>query len=819
MTGPVPSLPVDAALPDLLAALEAHACAVLAAPPGAGKTTRVPPALASAAWTRGGKIVLLSPRRIAARAAAARMASERGEAVGGFVGYRVRLDSRIGPVTRIEVVTEGVFTRMILADPALDGVACVIFDEFHERSLEGDLGLALARDAQKGLREDLRILVMSATLDAGRIARFLDGAPLIEAHGRMYPVALRHVGRDPHTPLEPQLAKVVTRALTQDEGDVLVFLPGAREIERAAEHLRPLMPSSVDLHLLYGALDPAAQDRALAPAPGGRRKIVLATAIAETSLTIEGVRIVVDSGLSRRPVFEPATGLTRLETGRASQASIAQRAGRAGRVAPGACWRLWSEPETRSMPAYDPPEILQADLSSLALDLADWGVDDPAALDWLDPPPRAAYREAQALLRALGATDDAGRITPHGRRMSGFGQGPRIAHMLIAGAERGLGRLAGRVAMLLTEQGLGGRSVDLRTRLDALARPEGQRARAVARMADALADRAGSPTDEVIDPMRAGVALALAFPERVARRRDGKPGEFVMANGRAAALDLTDALAKASFLAIGEAQGRAERARIALAAPLEERDVETLFADQIKVESEATFDLASRSVRSRRVRRLGRITLSETPVERLDSDNVAAALCEAVRIHGLGLLPSRDAMRQLQGRMAHVRTLEPDAWPDWSDGALVDELSNWLAPSLVGSTRLDDVDVVGALLATLPYDKRRALDALAPSRLRTPAGSDIEIDYAAEGGPTWSVRLQELFGMAIHPAIGAGRTPLIVTLLSPAHRPIQTTRDLPGFWRGSYAAVRADMRGRYPKHPWPDDPLAAEPTRRAKPRP
>jgi ATP-dependent helicase HrpB len=810
--------PVDLAMPDLGDALANGVCAVLVAPPGAGKTTRAPPFLAAADWARGRKIILLSPRRIAARAAAARMAAEMGEPVGETVGYRVRLESRVGPRTRIEVVTEGVFTRMISDDPALERVACVIFDEFHERSLEGDLGLALARDAQQGLREDLRLLVMSATLDAARIADLLGGAPVIEAQGRMFPVAMRHFGRDPHARIEPQMARAIARALADEEGSILGFLPGAREIERTADLVRETLPSGVDLHTLYGALDARVQDAAIAPAPAGRRKIVLATSIAETSLTIEGVRIVIDSGLSRRAVFEPGTGLTRLETGRASQASVAQRAGRAGRTAPGVCYRLWDEPETRAFAPFDPPDILQADLASLALDLAAWGVADPNTLAWLDPPPGGAYAEAIALLNNLGALDADGRITQHGKRLSAFGQSPRIAHMLLAAAARGQGRLAGRLAMLLTEQGLGGRDIDLRHRLERAAAETGQRARAAFRMADSLAERAGADARERIDGDALGGVLALAFPDRVAKARDAEPGEFLMANGRAAVLDAADALAREPFLVIAEAQGRAERARIALAAPIAVRDVETLFADRIERVEDAVFDPATGALRPRRISRLGRIVLNEGPGKRLTPQARTVALLDAVRTHGLSLLPIDEAS-QIRARVAVLRSFEPESWPDWSDAALLVALDDWLMPALARAERLSKVDVGEALLSALDYATRRRLDEQAPARLRTPAGSEIAIDYTAEGGPEWSVRLQELFGMARHPTVADGRAPLVVTLLSPAHRPIQTTRDLPRFWTGSYASVRSDMRGRYPKHPWPDDPLAAEPTRRAKPRP
>lgn len=807
-------LPVDAILPQLIAALESGNAAVLVAPPGAGKTTRAPPALAKgASWARAGKIILLSPRRIAARAAAARMANEMGERVGETVGYRVRLDSKIGPRTKIEVVTEGVFTRMILDDPELRGVACVMFDEFHERSLEGDFGLALARDAQSGLRPDLRLLVMSATLDAARIAALLDECPVLKSEGRMFPVAVRYRPRDPRAPLEQETAAAVRAALKADEGGALVFLPGVREIERTAENLRSgLQDSSVDIRPLYGAMSPADQDAAIAPAPAGRRKVVLATSIAETSLTIEDIRIVIDSGLSRRPRYEPALGLTRLETARASQAAVTQRAGRAGRVAPGVCWRLWHEGETRALPEFDRPEILEADLSGMALSLAAWGVSDPAQLTWLDAPPAPAWREAQALLRRMDAVDEAGRITEHGARIADLPLPPRLAHMVIAAAREDEALLAAQIAVLLTEQGLGGRSADLRDRLRRLESERGQRAQAARALAERLAKRA-SGARERVDPERAGDVLALAFPDRVAKRRGAA---FLMANGRAASIDATEGISQSSFLVIADTAGVAGRAQIMLAAPIDERDVERLFADTIETRAQLTVD-GNGAARGRRVRKLGAITLSETPLDRIAPEEMREALLEAVREQGLSLLTWSEGALQARARVALMRSIEGEAWPDWSDEVLLAGLDAWFAPALSGS-RLDDVDVANALLNTLDYAQQRRLNDDAPSHFETPAGSSLRIDYTAEGGPALDVRLQEMFGEAMHPSVARGRVPLSLRLLSPAHRPVQTTKDLPGFWRGSYAAVRADMRGRYPKHPWPDDPLAAPPTRRAKPR-
>lgn len=806
-------LPVEDVLPTLRAALVERGEAVLVAPPGAGKTTRVPPALLDEPWATG-KIVLLSPRRIAARAAAARMASERGERVGDTIGYRVRLDSKIGPKTRIEVVTEGVFTRMISDDPELRGVACVVFDEFHERSLEGDLGLALARDAQSALRPDLKIVVMSATLDAVRIAALLGDAPVIVSEGRMYPVSQVYRPRDPRAPLEQEVASAVRAALAAEGGSALVFLPGVREIERTAERLRAdLRDPSVDVRPLYGAMSPADQDAAIAPAPSGRRKVVLATSIAETSLTIDGVRIVVDAGLARRPRYEPALGLSRLETVRASQAAITQRAGRAGRLEPGVCWRLWSEGETRSLPAFERPEILDADLSGLALDLAAWGVSDPATLAWLDPPPKPAWSEAIALLTRLGALDDAGRLTAHGAAISKLPLPPGLAHMVIESKSSGETWLAATLAVLMTEQGLGGRSLDLADRVNQLERDKGRRAEAARNLARRISVAAGGGTGRN-DELASGSVLARAYPERVAKSRGA--GAFLMANGRAASMDMSEPMALAPYIVIGDTTGAAGKARILSFAGISAPEIEKIFADQIETRAAITVDAASGAVRGRRTRRLGRIVLSEAPLEKLSADEMKQALLDAVRDDGLALLDWDDAARSVRARVALMRELGGVAWPDWSDEALSATLDEWLAPAL--QSRLGDVNVAQALLNALDYEQRRKLDAEAPARFETPAGSSLAIDYEAEGGPALDVRLQELFGMDKHPSVAGGRVPLTLRLLSPAHRPVQTTQDLPGFWRGSYAAVRTEMRGRYPKHPWPEDPLTAPPTRRAKPR-
>lgn len=810
-------LPVEEVLPDLRAALAGRSEAVLVAPPGAGKTTRVPPALLSEPWAQAGKIILLSPRRIAARAAAARMAFELGERVGETIGYRVRLDSRIGPKTRVEVVTEGVFSRMILDDPELKGVAAVLFDEFHERSLEGDLGLALARDAQSALRPDLKIVVMSATLDAARIAALLDDAPVIVSEGRMFPVGHVYRPRDPRGRVEDETAAAVRAALAVERGSMLVFLPGVREIERTVENLRTSVSDpSVDIRPLYGAMSPADQDAAISPAPQGRRKVVLATSIAETSLTIDGVRIVVDAGLARRPRFEPALGLSRLETVRASQAAITQRAGRAGRLEPGVCWRLWSEGETRALPEFDRPEILDADLSGLALDLAAWGVSDPATLAWLDPPPKPAWNEAIVLLKRIGALDESGRLTEHGAAIAQLPLPTRLAHMVVLSAHTDEAPLAAMLSLLLTEQGLGGRATDLTIRLGNFVRDRSQRGQAARSLAERIWRRAGNAADADVPEHGAGGALARAFPDRVAKGRGD--GSFLMANGRAAALDVADPLARQPYLVVADVTGSAGRARIVSAVPIELEDIEAIFADEIETLAAVSVDPATGAVRGRRTRRLGRVVLSEAPLERMSGEDLQQALLGAVREEGLALLDWDDAALQMRARVAFMHALDAEIWPDWQDEALIASVEDWLAPSLMNRSRLKDVNVAEALANALPYDLRRKLDAEAPARFETPAGSSLRIDYAADGGPALEVRLQELFGQDKHPSIANGRVPLSLRLLSPAHRPVQTTKDLPGFWRGSYAAVRSEMRGRYPKHPWPEDPLTAPPTRRAKPR-
>ncbi|KLK94427.1 ATP-dependent helicase [Microvirga vignae] len=813
------SLPIDAVLGPLTASLCTHANAVLVAPPGAGKTTRVPLVLLDEPWVQGNKVIVLEPRRLAARAAAERMAQTLGEQVGETVGLRVRLGSKISRKTRIEVVTEGVFARMILDDPTLDGIAAVLFDEFHERSLDADLGLALALDAQGGLREDLRLLVMSATLDGARVARLLGDAPMIESEGRAYPVETRYLGRDPNRRIEEQVAEAVTRALRAEGGSVLVFLPGQGEIRRVETLLRErISDPAIDIAPLYGALDRGEQDLAVSPAKPGRRKVVLATSIAETSLTIEGVRMVIDSGLARVPVYEPNIGLTRLETVRVSSAAADQRRGRAGRTEPGVCYRLWEEAATGALEPFVRPEILAADLAPLLLDCAAWGVTDPSTLAFLDPPPAPAVKEARTLLQQLEALDGEGRITETGRRLRGLPLPPRLARMVLMAGESGQARDAADLAAVLVERGLGGDMVDLSERVERFRRDRSRRAEDMRRMADGWAK--AQPGSAEGAPRSLGALLTLAYPDRLAKAR-GKPGEYLMANGRGASLEAHERLAKESYLAIAEIAGGAASARILAAAPIAMDEIEAAFGDHIKQTDEVAFDRQARALRARGVRRLGALVFNERPLKVPATEEAARALAKGLVSLGLDALPWSRALAQWRERVMFLRKAGGEEWPDLSDEALTETAEEWLAPQLTGKTNLNDIgpDLLSeALRSLLPWNLQRRLDAEAPTHIEVPTGSQIAIDYGAEEGPVLAVRVQELFGLDRHPTIAAGRVPLILHLLSPAQRPIQITRDLPGFWRGSWAAVRADMRGQYPKHPWPDDPLTAPPTRRAKPR-
>ncbi len=798
-------LPILAVLPDLLAALRTDSNAVLVAPPGAGKTTAVAPALLAEPWCTG-EVLVLSPRRLAARAAAERMAALAGEAVGGTFGYATRMDSRRSAATRVTVVTEGIFVAGIQNDPELAGVSAVLFDEVHERSLDGDFGLAMALDAQAALRPDLRLVAMSATLDGARFAALMGGAPAIESEGRSHPLELRHIGRPGEGRIEDAMAVAIRRALSEADGGVLAFLPGVAEIERTAERLANL-PEAIVIHELHGSLDPAAQRAAIRPEPDGRRKLVLATSIAETSLTLDGIRIVVDSGLARRPRYDRAAGMTRLVTERASQAAVTQRAGRAARLGPGVAYRLWEEAATGGLPRFDPPEILEADLSGLVLASALWGVGDPRDLAWLDPPPAAAMVEARERLAALEAVDGDGRPTAHGRRIAAMPMPPRLAHMLLRAGEMGQGRIAAEVAVLLSERGLGGNDPDLETRLRRWRSERGTKATATRKLAERWAKLVGD--GGVAEGVE--VPISLAFPDRIARRRDASGEHWASVGGRGFRLDPTTALARAEWLAVAETQGAASGARVLAAAPIALTTIERLFGGRIETRRTVDFDPVTGGVTTLRERRLGALRLSSGPDAQADPAAVAAALLEGVRTHGVALLPWSAGAETLRARATYAGVP--------LDVMITERLDEWLPPLLEGRRRLDTIPpgaLTDAIRNLIGWDEMRQVDRLAPADFTSPAGSTHGIDYAAEGGPRVELRVQALFGLGEHPTIGSERVPLVLSLTSPAGRPIQTTRDLPGFWTGSWSAVAKEMRGRYPKHPWPDDPAAASATLRTK---
>ncbi len=863
MTRQLPDLPVTAALPRLLEALDKGNSAVLVAPPGAGKTTLAPLAMLDAKWRGDGRILLLEPRRLAARAAARRMAALLGEEPGGTVGYAMRMESRVSAHTRILVVTEGVLARMILDDAGMDGIAAVIFDEFHERSLDGDFGLALALDVQSALRPDLRLLVMSATIDGARVSALLGDAPVVTSEGRSYPVDIRYRDRAADTRVEDAMLLACRDMLAEETGSVLAFLPGQGEIERTAERLAGRLPSDVDVAPLYGGLDGKAQDAAIRPAREGRRKLVLATSIAETSITIDGVRVVIDSGLSRLPKYEPATGLTRLETVRVSRASADQRAGRAGRTQPGVALRLWRAEQTAALPAFTPPEILEADLSGLLLDCAAFGVTDPTTLSFLDKPPAPALAEARALLAELGALDGNGRLTDAGEAMRRLALPVRLAHMV---AEAGDAGTAAALAVLLTERGLGGTAIDLDRRLAGFRRDKGPRAQAARKMAERLSRSAAQATSHAPSPppltpphkgegdsdaqapntmpvdgvstlttpsplgggvrgggnpdvSSTGALLLLAYPDRVAKAR-GAYGRFLLANGRGAMLDLAEPLAREGFLVVADLQGRAQNARIASAASITEEEIRQHLAARLQTATETSFDVERRALRARETVRLGAIRLSERQLPSPTGAEADHGLIAALREHGLALLDWGKGPAILRRRLAWLRSGLGEPWPDMSDEALTEALDDWLLPFLSGEASLARIDaqaISNGLMSLVPHELQRRINELAPTHFSAPSGSSVPIRYE-EDQPVLAIRVQELFGLDRHPSIAGGRIPLTLELLSPAHRPIQTTRDLPGFWRGSWADVRADMRGRYPKHVWPEDPLQTVATNRAKPR-
>jgi ATP-dependent helicase HrpB len=804
-------LPVAEVLEQLHEALMRDSSAVLVAPPGAGKTSLVAPSLLDAPWLVGRKILLMLPRRLAARAAAERIATLLGEAVGGRVGYRTRLESR--PGSRIECLTEGLFVNRLIADPGLDGVGALLFDEVHERNLEGDLGLALALEAQQ-LRPELRLVAMSATLDGDRFARLLGGAPLIESQGRQYQVEIRHLGRS-DARIEDRMAAAIGMALREGEGSLLAFLPGVGEIECTAERLD--LGPGIAVHKLHGAADPAAQRAALAPSAA--RKVVLATSIAETSLTIDGVHIVVDSGLARRPRFDRASGLTRLVTERVSQAGATQRAGRAGRQAPGLALRLWEAGETRGLIAHDPPEILEADLAPLLLRLAAWGA-APGELSWLDPPPTAALEAARADLAMLGAVDDEGRLTAHGRRIAQLPLAPRLAHMLLVGAARGQAGLAADIAVVMEERGLGGDSTDLEDRLRRLPAERGTRAdqaRRLARRWAEAADRLAPPHDAPLLPT--ALLLAEAFPDRVARRRRA-PGaadataDYLLANGRGVALAATEPLARAEWLAVADAGGAGAASRIRLAAAIPPEALADWLAPRVEVRETLAPDPASGRLAVVRTTHLGAIEVARSRAP-ASPEAISAHLLAEVRTGGLERLPWPESERAARARLAFAAA-HGLALPDSSDAALIATLDDWLAPCLAGAGRLADVDLAGALLARLAPAEARALDRFAPARFESPAGTSAPIDYAADGGPEAEIRVQAVFGLARHPMLADGRVPLTLALTSPAGRPLAKTRDLPAFWAGTWKEVQREMKGRYPRHPWPDDPAGATATVRTK---
>ncbi|MHB8426672.1 MAG: ATP-dependent helicase HrpB [Acidiferrobacterales bacterium] len=842
------TLPIEEAMPSLRVALSTHRSVVLQAPPGAGKTTFVPPALLDESWLAGRSIVILEPRRIAARAAAARMAQYYGEQPGDTVGYRIRFESRVSARTRIEVVTEGILARRLQADPALAGVGLVVFDEFHERHLHGDLTLALVLDSQRGLREDLRILVMSATLDGAAVSQLLGHAPVITSPGRSFPVTVQYLERDPDGPLVETVVQAVVRALHDYEGDVLVFLPGAREIRRTRERLAGRMPpDAVEVFPLYGDLPWELQERAIRPGgPGARRRVVLATPIAETSLTIDGIRVVIDSGYARVPQFDPKSGLTRLVTQRISRASAEQRSGRAGRTAPGICLRLWNENTQRGLVPQTVAEIRGADLAPLALDLAAWGVRDAGSLSWLDQPPAAALAQARELLRELGAFDADGRISALGRRMAELPLHPRLSRMLMSARSAGMVALACDLAALIAERdilvGEARLTCDLGVRVDALRdfRIHGRRA-AQTRGADVerctRADQASRQfrrlvsapaSEDAFAPTDVGRLLALAYPDRIAMQRTGAPSRYVLVHGRGVRLPEREVGLRYPYLAVANADSGAQdgagsaansEGLIYLAAPIDEDDLKRLFPERLRSEEVVRWDGQQQCVIARREQRMGALLLSSAPLLKAAPEKLRAAVLQGVRNLGLQVLPWSKEARQWQIRVLCLRSWFPgEHWPDVSDDALLATLDDWLEPHLDGVTRrehLARLDLARILTGCLDWNQEQHLGRDAPTHLRVPSGSLIALDYQPDAAPVLAVKLQELFGLADTPRVARDRVPVTLHLLSPARRPIQVTQDLRGFWDRTYAEVRKELKGRYPKHPWPDDPWKAVPTARS----
>ena len=831
MTNAFPVLPIDSVLPDVCSALERGTNAVLQAPPGAGKTTKVPLALLDAKWRGDQKIIMLEPRRLAARAAARRMAHLLGENVGDRVGYRVRFDSKVSAKTRIEVVTEGILVRMIQDDPELSGVGALIFDEFHERSLDADLGLALALETQGALRDDLRIVVMSATLDGDPIARLMGDCPVITSEGRAYPVETKYivprVDNWGNVRIDAEMTAAIRTALREETGSILAFLPGQGEITRVEAALKQSVGKDVIVAPLYGAMNAQAQDIAIEPAPGGTRKVVLATAIAETSLTIDGIRVVIDSGLQRLPQFDPASGMTRLVTVKSSQASAEQRRGRAGRLEPGMCYRLWAEAEHRARPAFTNPEISVADLAPLTLELARWGVTDPNSLPWLDVPDGAKLDQARDVLRRLEALDDANRITAMGTAMAGLPVHPRLAHMMLRGDMLGLADQACALAALLSDRDfMRGRGADLRLRVEAILNRQapkmiGEAAKQLSRRLKDARHKVDLTGDKgrVDRADQVGLLLAFAYPDRIGERRKGQDARYRLSGGRGGVLPNGDGLAAEPYIAVAELDGQAREAKIYLAAPLSRATLETHFADQISEGTEVFWDSQSSAVQARWQRRIGALVLDEKAThDAADPEAITTAMIEGIRRLGLHCLPWDKAADGLRERLAFLHRVDGESWSDVSDDGLLATLETWLAPYLTGITKrnqLKQINISEALLSGIDWNQRQELDRLAPTHWQVPTGSNIRLDYSGDT-PALPVRMQEMFGATETPMVGGGKVAVTLHLLSPAQRPIQVTSDLIGFWNGSYAQVKAEMKGRYPKHYWPDDPQQAEPTRRVK---
>ena len=821
-------LPIEAILPELTRSLTQSTTALLQAPPGAGKTTRVPLALLEAEWRDDRKILMLEPRRLAARSAARFMAKQLGEAPGQTVGYRTRLDTKVSANTKIEVVTEGILTRLIQSDPMLEDYAAVLFDEFHERSLQADLGLALVRETQQALREDLRILVMSATLDTAPIAKVLDDVPVISSEGRAFPVEVMYRPVPRNGRVVDQVVAVVQEALAEQTGSVLVFLPGAGEIRRAAQQLQGQLPANVLLAPLYGNLKSEEQDQAISPAPEGMRKIVLATAIAETSLTIEGVRVVIDAGQQRRAVFNPNSGMTRLVTGRVSKASAEQRKGRAGRIEPGVCYRLWSESEQFGLADFTPPEIQEADLAPLVLELAQWGARSPDQVAWIDAPPLPHWQQAVTLLQWLDLLDAEGAITDHGKAARELGMHPRLAHMVIRGRALGLGQLAAELAALLEERDLlgPGSGADLHERIRVLRGERGHRGLDVARL-NAIKQAAkrlcrGEKITGLPSETDVGRVLAQAYPDRIARRRSGSTPRYQLSNGKGAVLREDDALARQEWLVAADLDGKAREATIYLAAPVDLVDLEQDHAAHIEDREEALWDDKRGTVVARQVRKLGALVLAEKALARVAPELLQQGLLDAVRRKGLDSLPWTPVARQWCARVRLLADEYPGEWPEVSDRALLDSLEDWLAPYLSGMKRWSDLsglNLVQALNTLLDYPQQQRLEELAPRALTIPTGQNVSLDYSVDNGPVLAAKLQALFGWTETPKVAGGRVPVVIHLLSPAQRPLAVTADLASFWKNVYPEVRKDTRGRYPKHPWPEDPLTAQAQQGTKKRP